>query len=85
MGVKSVPSRITYAHTHQLDYKYRNPSASHRFLGPDECPEFVYDPRAYNKIALWECFHCWRSDVPYCPPSGGVGALRVVERHIRAK
>jgi len=28
------PSRVTYPHTYQLNYKYRNPSAYHRSLGP---------------------------------------------------
>ena len=45
----------------QFKHKYHNPSAYHRFLGPNECPEFVHDPDAYNGGTLWNCLRCWHS------------------------
>jgi len=79
-----VPSRITYAHDYQLDYKYRNPSVYHRSLGPDECPEFVYDPGAYDKAKLWTCLRCWRSKDRLYLRLGFI-KLSVLKQHVRVK
>jgi len=78
-----VPSRVTYAHTHQLDYKYRDPSAHHRSLGPDERPEFVYDPDAYDRAESWTCLHCWCSD--WLHPYLDFMKLSVLKQHVKAK
>ena len=66
----------------QFNYKYRNPSAYHRFLGPDECPEFVHDPSGHDRAWLWCCFHCWR----YCEDQAPqVPTLPSVKQHIANK
>ena len=80
----TVPSRVTYAHNYQLKYKYRNPSAYHRSLGPDECPEFVYDPDAYNKAPSWICLPCWRPKDRLRPHSGFM-RLPMLKQHVRTK
>jgi len=79
-----VPSRVTYAHNYQLNYKYHNPSAYHRSLGPDECPEFVYDPDAYDQAQSWICLPCWRSKDRFHSHSGSM-RLPMLKQHVRTK
>ena len=43
---------------HQFNYESRTASADQRFLGPDEYPEFVHDPGAYDGTPRWKCLHC---------------------------
>ena len=65
----------------QFKYKSHHSSGYHRFLGPDEFPEFVHDPDAHNERLSWGCLHCWHYGEQILEPWGLV-KLPIVKRHI---
>ena len=68
----------------QFNNKFYRPSAYYHFLGPDEFPEFVHDPDAYNEIERWDCLHCWRHGNQIFRISN-YATLPTVKQHITEK